>query len=57
MNPLLFLNGYKQIAGLVIFGLGCALDLAGVDWAGSLRDFGGVLAGIGAAHKAAKGTP
>jgi len=36
MHPLLFLNGCKQVIGLVIFGVGCLLDLAGV--AGDVHD-------------------
>lgn len=56
MNPLFLLNGYKQIIGLVILGVGSALKAAGFSDLGEpLVEVGGVLAGIGAAHKAVKG--
>ena len=52
-----FLNGYKQIAGLVLFGIGSALELAGMgEYGKPLMEVGGILAGIGAAHKAIKGS-
>lgn len=56
MNPLLMLNGYKQIIGLVVFGVGSALKALGLEDIGEpMTEVGGVIAGIGAAHKLTKG--
>jgi len=49
------LSGYKTWIGLVLFGFGSICDLLQIEGAKALMDLGGVLAGIGAAHKAMKG--
>ena len=55
MLPLLLLSGYKTWAGLVLFGIGAVLDLAGfADVGKPMQDVGGILAGIGAGHKIVK---
>jgi len=54
-DPLNIINGYKQIIGLVILGIGSALDVAGMTEIGQpLIEAGGVIAGVGALHKAIK---
>ena len=56
-NPLHMIDGYKQIIGLVILGIGSALNVAGMpDIGGPLVQAGGVIAGVGAFHKALKAT-
>ena len=55
MNPLLFLNGYKMLMGLILFGVGSAMEAMDIPGGEPLKEFGGILAGIGAAHKAVKG--
>ena len=55
MNPLLFLNGYKMLMGLILFGVGSAMEAMDVPGGEPLKSFGGILAGIGASHKIAKG--
>jgi len=55
IQPIRMINGYKQILGLVIFGIGSAMKAAGYAELGiPLLEFGGVLAGVGAMHKAFK---
>ena len=55
MLPLLLLSGYKTWAGLVLFGIGAVLDLAGfADVGKPMQDVGGILAGFGALHKIVK---
>jgi hypothetical protein len=55
MFPLVLFSGYKTWAGLVLFGIGAALDLAGMSDVGKpVQDFGGILAGIGSFHKLVK---
>jgi hypothetical protein len=49
------INGYKQIIGLVILGLGSAINTAGYpDMGQPLVEAGGVIAGIGALHQGYK---
>ena len=55
MNPFLFLNGYKMLVGLILFGVGSAMEAMDVPGGEPLKSFGGILAGIGASHKIAKG--
>ena len=53
--PFLIFSGYKTWAGLVLFGIGAVLDLAGLaDIGKPIQDFGGILAGIGSFHKLVK---
>jgi len=55
MLPLLLLSGYKTWAGLVLFGIGAAFDLAGfADVGNPMQEIGGILAGFGALHKIVK---
>ncbi len=50
-----FLNGYKTWLGLVLTGIGSALELAGLSGIGSpVKDIGGVVAGVGGLHKMVK---
>ena len=49
------LNGYKTIIGLILWGFGSALVPYYPDVAGHVVQAGGLLAGIGAAHKVMKG--
>jgi hypothetical protein len=54
-NPLHMIDGYKQIIGLVILGMGSALNAIGSTEIGvPLVEAGGVIAGFGALHKAFK---
>ena len=55
MNPFLLLSGYKMFIGLVVFGIGSAMHAMDIPGGEPLKEFGGILAGIGAAHKAVKG--
>ena len=53
--PFLIFSGYKTWAGLVLFGIGAAFDLAGfADVGNPMQEIGGILAGIGAGHKIVK---
>jgi len=55
MFPLVLLSGYKTWAGLVLFGIGAAFDLAGfADVGNPMQEIGGILAGIGSFHKLVK---
>ena len=48
------IDGQKQNIGLVIFGLGCVLDLLGIPIGWMIRDLGGAIAGGGALHRVDK---
>ena len=53
--PFLIFSGYKTWAGLVLFGIGAAFDLAGfADVGNPMQEIGGILAGIGSFHKLVK---
>ena len=54
MNPFLWLNGHKQAIGLFIFGVGCLLEMLGIENAQMIRDTGGAMAGFGALAKSYK---
>ena len=52
---MLLFSGYKMLAGLVLFGVGAVVDLAGMSDVGKpIQDFGSILAGFGAFHKIVK---
>ena len=55
MNPLLFLNGYKMLMGLILFGVGSAMEAMDVPGGEPVKSLGSILAGIGASHKLMKG--
>jgi len=56
MPALLLLSGYKTWIGLILMGVGSILELVGSAEIGEpLKNIGGLLAGIGGAHKLAKG--
>ncbi len=49
------LNGYKTILGLIMWGFGTSVAPYYPDLAGHAVQLGGLIAGIGAAHKVVKG--
>jgi len=50
--PLLLLSGVKTWIGLVIFGVGCVVDL--IQNGPTLQNAGGIVAGVGGLHKLVK---
>ena len=55
MPAFLLLSGYKLAIGAVVFGIGSAVELLGYPEGSLLKEWGGILIGIGGAHKLVKG--